>query len=643
MLCTAANTAETRAHFYGYRPDVDGLRALAVLAVLLFHADLGCPGGFVGVDVFFVISGFLITSLLLREIDDGTFSLVAFWERRIRRILPAMALTVLATIIGGYCIYLPKDLDALGKSVVAQGTLLSNVFFWRQAGYFGPASDTKPLLHTWSLAVEEQFYLLFPAFLMIAVRRGKRLLSITMACLALASFISSVVGSRIWPEATFYFLPTRACELLLGALLVSLRGQMSLGLMTKEVLGWLGAGLVLYAILFYDRDTRFPGWAALAPCLGTALIILSSESEISLLGRILALKPVVFIGLISYSLYLLHWPLLVFSEYMATEPLSKTCRIAILVSSATMAILSWRYIETPFRKRRILSRGRQAFHFAWLSMTMLVTLGLLVHWSHGFPQRLSPEALRFSKGRNDRAFRNEVSLDEARAGRFAELGPGDPTQPVRILIWGDSHAMAIAPVLDELCRRFSMRGIEATHSVTPPILGYTAHASVGLGEKTPAFVDSVLSFISSAHVEKVILAADWLRYPHQDSMESNLLGTVRALTARGAKVYVVKDVPKQTFNAPRIVAMTAMHHGDLDRLGLSQELHAVSDRKLRATFDQIAQIGATVLDPAPYFLNHNGLYAVVRNGRLLYWDYGHLTPEGSRLLAPLFEPLFRKK
>lgn len=351
-----------------YRPDIDGLRALAILPVLLFHAKLGCPGGFVGVDIFFVISGFLISSLILKELGDGTFSLISFWERRIRRIFPALALVVLATLAAGWYLFLPDDFESLGKSVIAQAMLLSNVFFYRQAGYFDTASDTKPLLHTWSLAVEEQFYLLFPLLLIFLAQQRQLSLFKTVIGMTIGTFALCVVGSYSYAWATFYLLPTRAWELFLGALLAMMRGRFAgvVGL-PRETAGLLGFSLVCYAIFFYDGDTRFPGLAAIPPCLGTALIIFSSESQLSFVGRILAFKPVVFIGLISYSLYLWHWPILVFSKYTAYDEQSAGLRAALLVASTVLAILSWKYVEMPFRKRWLFHKRPQLFGFAFVS------------------------------------------------------------------------------------------------------------------------------------------------------------------------------------------------------------------------------------------------------------------------------------
>ena len=507
-----------------YRPDIDGLRALAILPVILFHADLGCPGGFVGVDIFFVISGFLITSLILKEINEDCFSLVTFWERRIRRILPALAVVVFATLVAGWFLFMPADFEVLGKSVIAQVTLLSNVFFYRQSlvggGYFAPVSDTKALLHTWSLAVEEQFYVLFP-LLLILLGRQKRL-SIAQAILwfGIGSLFLSVAGSYYRPGATFYLLPTRAWELMIGAFLATIPGRQLLNPRINEAVGWSGLGLIFYSIFFYTRETRFPGLAAIPPCLGAALIIFSGGGinvKPTLINRGLAWKPVVFIGLISYSLYLWHWPLLVFSKnynyyHYGTKTQSWQLRITLLMIGIALAAASLKWIEAPFRKRILCPRRPQVFALAGCTMLTLLIFGTGVYLKHGVRSRISSKADIFLNGKDDVAFRNNITPQQAAAGQFPELGAQSTNQPIQILLWGDSHAMHVASALDELCRRFSVRGVEATHSDTAPMLDYIQIEKYGLNENAPAFSQSVVEFIAKHHIKTVILGAVWSDY-----------------------------------------------------------------------------------------------------------------------------------
>jgi peptidoglycan/LPS O-acetylase OafA/YrhL len=261
-----------------YRPEIDGLRAIAILTVVFYHVGLGCPGGYIGVDVFFVISGYLISSLILREMREGTFSLAGFWERRVRRIFPALAACVMATLVAGWFLLLPEDLENLGKSTVAQTLLAANIYFWRTTNYFASANEAKPLLHTWSLAVEEQFYLLFPLLLLACFRfpalRRPRTLVILILLGLVGSLSVAVWGVKHQPYATFFLLPTRAWELLCGVLVAALPvSAIPTSRLVRESASWLGLAAILLPVWLYGETTPFPGLAALPPCLGTALFI----------------------------------------------------------------------------------------------------------------------------------------------------------------------------------------------------------------------------------------------------------------------------------------------------------------------------------------------------------------------------------
>ncbi len=466
-----------------HRPYIDGLRAVAVLPVLLFHADIGFGGGiipsigfrggYVGVDIFFVISGYLITGLILKDLDAGQFSIVNFWERRVRRILPALAVVVFSCIIAGGFLFFPDDYQELGHSAYAQAMLLSNAYFWWNSGYFAAASDVKPLLHTWSLAVEEQFYLVFPFLLMVIYRYSRKSLLRTILFTGAVSFILSVYGTYKYPSATFYFLPTRAWELLLGAILAALPARRAPARWSMEILSWGGFFCIFYAVLFYKSDTRFPGMAALPPCLGAALIIWANNGVLTSFGQLLATRPVVFVGLISYSLYLWHWPLLVFYKYRVLEPstISRNQRLCLLLLSFILAVLSWKFIETPFRKRKVFTNRAQIFTFAGVTTIMLISTGLAIQLLQGLPSRIPLEVQRYAAAGQDRvlALHRNLSLKDVLNEDFIELGSGDKKQPIRVLVWGDSHARAVLPVLDALCKEHSIRGLGATHVATAPI------------------------------------------------------------------------------------------------------------------------------------------------------------------------------
>lgn len=640
-----AQTDSSPAPSFSYRPDVDGLRALAVLPVLLFHAGLGCRGGFVGVDVFFVISGYVISSLILREISAGSFSMLQFWERRIRRIMPALTFMVVAVLVAAWLFSLPEDFLRIGKSVLAQALMGANFYFWKDGNYFDLGADTKPLLHTWSLAVEEQFYLLFPLLLTYLVRARpgswqRWLGGITLGSVVLCVALSYSSHNQ---RAAFYLLPARAWELLLGVLLAVYRGRFPAGRLVRETAGVLGLALIGLAVLGYDETTRFPGVAALVPCLGAGLVIASSDARLSLAGRLLSWRPFVFIGLVSYPLYLWHWPLLVFAKYLSAYELTTVARVGLLLASFVLAVISWKCIETPFRQRRWLSERRQIFTFGGAVTCVFIASALMVSALKGIPSRYPASALAYAASRNSHGFREVISTDNALAGNFTELGSAGRAQPIHVLVWGDSHAMAITPAIDKLCREHQRRGVLAGFHSTPPVLDYITPREFGLGQLAPKVAASVVAFAAREHIPHVIMTAKWDAFAASAEFRADLIATVRALMSAGSQVLLLRDVPAPGFDVPRIAALTTLRGGDIHSLGLSKEKHQQAHAALEPTFAELTRMGATVIDPADLFLNPHGIYGVLKNDRILYYDSHHLTREGAALLSPLFEPVFAEK
>jgi peptidoglycan/LPS O-acetylase OafA/YrhL len=355
-----------------YRPEIDGLRAIAVAAVILFHA--GFPlfsGGFIGVDVFFVISGFLITSIVVGDLNKGTFSVINFYERRARRILPAL-FTVMATCLPfAYYLLSPDDLKDFAQSLAAICLFASNVLFWGESGYFDTEADLKPLLHTWSLAVEEQFYVVFPLLLLAAWKLVRKAIPIIIVGVAVVSFFISVEQVIAYPSAAFFLLPSRAWQLLVGALaaLVVERWQsaavrQSSVRLANETLGWVGMAMIALPLFLFDKRTPFPGLNATLPTLGTAIVLLVSSSG-TRVGHLLSWKPLVGLGLISYSAYLWHQPLFAFTKHALLADLSAGLAIGLCAVTIVLAHLSWRYVEQPFRDRNFISRGTVKRFLVW--------------------------------------------------------------------------------------------------------------------------------------------------------------------------------------------------------------------------------------------------------------------------------------
>jgi peptidoglycan/LPS O-acetylase OafA/YrhL len=367
-----------------YRAEIDGLRALAVLPVILFHAGFELfSGGFVGVDVFFVISGYLITTILIEDIEHDRFSLVNFYERRARRILPALFFVMATCIPFAWMWLLPGQMKDFSQSLVAVSLFASNILFWLEGGYFEAAAEEKPLLHTWSLAVEEQFYLLFPIFLIVAWRFGKNRVFWMIAIMAALSLLLSEWGWRNKASENFYLAPTRAWELFAGSLAALVVQQT--GVQKNDSLSLLGLAAIILAIFAYDETTPFPGVYALLPVLGVVLLILFADKA-TLAARILSTKGFVGIGLISYSAYLWHQPIFAFARILYDEFTPVLMTILVIVSM-TCAYFSWRFIEKPFRDRSNFSRTK-IFFLSIIFCIAFITLGLLGHFKQGFEDRV---------------------------------------------------------------------------------------------------------------------------------------------------------------------------------------------------------------------------------------------------------------
>jgi len=391
-----------------YRADIDGLRAVAVLSVLAFHIGLSrFGGGFVGVDVFFVISGYLISSIIFADINASRFTIGGFYERRIRRIFPALVAMLAVASVVAVIYLLPGELVDYAKSMLAATGSASNLYFWSHSGYF-TSPTSKPLLHTWSLAVEEQFYISFPLFLLLVRRFFPQRLRTAVVALFVVSFVSSCVVVVRNPETAFYMPYTRAWELLLGTLL-------SLGMFPRLRSVWLrnlatlgGIGMIMWSVLFYTQETLFPGASALLPCVGSALIIWAGEGGASFVGAVLSWRPVVFIGLISYSLYLWHWPVIVLRHMGMLvgqgavtlgghSALFSSHRVDMLVEVAVsflLAVLSWRFVEQPFRRGRLRLSGRPLFVLTGAVLVALLGCAAWTVAAQGFRGRFPDEALQ---------------------------------------------------------------------------------------------------------------------------------------------------------------------------------------------------------------------------------------------------------
>jgi peptidoglycan/LPS O-acetylase OafA/YrhL len=472
-----------------YRSDIDGLRTVAVSAVLLAHADLlGATGGFVGVDVFFVISGYLITRLLQQDVDAGEFSLLKFYDRRVRRILPAYLAMALATGVAALCLLPPMELENFGRRLASTAAFVSNFYFRHETDYFAPAAEYNPLLHMWSLSVEEQFYVIWPVAIFILALpwlkrwRGPLIWIGIIGSLGLASIVT--IDN---PGRAFYNSPLRAWELLLGA-------TAALGMLPRlpskgrEAIAFAGALAIGLAVFLYrPSDPPFPGLAALPPCLGALMILWANEEGPTRVGKILAWKPFVFTGLISYSLYLWHWPILSFGKVLLLRDLEIHERVLALALAYGLAVLSWRYIERPFRRPT-------PTRWAGLPVSIPVALsalaaifagGLALHFTQGLPGRTSP-AVTFAEDstQTPQPFPEcNLAPQAIRAPKLTGClaGQKDENAVVAVLI-GDSHARSYAPAVDKLGRDMGFTARVWTKSSCTPLL-FDPEAELGMFSK----------------------------------------------------------------------------------------------------------------------------------------------------------------
>jgi len=380
-------------------------------------------------------------------------------------------LVSVVSLLAGFFLLLPHDLEELAESSVAQQAMLSNVYFWTNGGYFDGPDETKPLLHTWSLAVEEQFYLGFPLLLIAARRFSKRTAVLSLLTLAVASFLLSVWDVRQSPLTAFFLLPSRMWELLLGALLVYCPEPCFLRRRWLEFGAWTGLASVLAGALLFDSATKFPGMAALLPCVGTFLIIYSNTPRLTSLGGLLARKQVVFIGLLSYSLYLWHWPILAYLRYCLGGVLPLTVRLVALVASLLLAVVSWRFVETPFRKGfRQTGTGMLALS-ALASAGLVITVSLWINQERGLPWRV-PEEIRQLAAPMESFEHFGSSLQTVREKQLPILGEKDDlSRQQDYIVWGDSHAMVVGNLINSLAKEHGVWGVMAALGGTIPVLG----------------------------------------------------------------------------------------------------------------------------------------------------------------------------
>jgi peptidoglycan/LPS O-acetylase OafA/YrhL len=628
-----------------YRPDIDGLRAIAVLAVVFFHFDLGVPGGYVGVDVFFVISGYLITKLILEDLGQNRFSMLAFWERRVRRLMPAMFVTIAAVLVAGYFLLLPEAYAELAESAFWQMFFLSNVYFWLTTGYFAGPAEEKPLLHTWSLSVEEQFYLLVPFLMLVCWRYARdrvKFVRCFIAAIAVGSFLISVYTVAFHRSVAFYLLPSRAWELALGGLLATLpAGWPTQNARIRSGTAMAGLIAILASCLAYSAETPFPGVAALLPCVGTAAVIWAGEGgRGGGVARLLSMRPLVFFGLISYSLYLWHWPVRAFARYWELGAPDFAQKLLMVAASIGLAVGSYYLVEQPFRRRKVFAQRRTLFLGAAAGVGVLIGLASVVWASKGIPQRLSEEIYAYGRAQADRVGVS-TTIEDVEAGRLFPLGAAGGGA-ASVVVWGDSHAMVLTPAFDDALKSLGLKGEAACYTATAPLLDFYRPTEFGLNEKAKEWNKRVLEHIAKNKPADVFMVGNWKGYqemaapPERGDFKKQLLATVEAVAATGCKPWVMLQVPKHKQSVPKLLLQERMLGRDISNyLDRPSDWNGVTDGGTEFV-EEIRRLGGDVVDLRPAFYEEEtGAYSFLeKDGYPLYRDDQHLTPHGARLIAP---------
>jgi peptidoglycan/LPS O-acetylase OafA/YrhL len=641
-----------------YRADIDGLRAVAVIPVVFYHAGLvGFSGGYVGVDVFFVISGYLITGIIWREIREGRFSLLGFYERRARRILPALFAVILFSAVVSYQLLTPEELSNFAVSVLGSIFFVQNFVLEAQAGYFDASSATKPLLHVWSLAVEEQFYILFPLALLIAVRVLDRRGVIVL--LVLTTVLSFVLASYLVfrsPVFTFYMLPLRAWELLAGSLLaiastVGASGRDRL----RDAVSITGLAAILLPVFLYSSQTPFPGYTAAVPVFGATALIWAGPY--SLVGRALSWRPLVFVGLISYSLYLWHWPLIAFHKLIFPDDTPLAHGLGLITASLVLAVLSWRFVEIPSRQPNgPLSTRWRFFAASGTVAAGFLTAALLTIGGNGWPWRAAPEIIALAnvaqeKLISDAQCRPEEVLFNLRGRErgFCRLGDDEIDVP-DVLVWGDSHVGAWFPMLDSAFTNAGTSGYAISMAGCPIAfdLDRADYDNEGCSEASRA----IQRYMQENNIRKVVIVGSWFGvldnkdtvYAGQRSINdaTRLENVTRAIADTGdwlvemgiSSAFLVTvpgarhSVPESLFREAQLGFYPETRRSEAEYGALMGPIRRVAE----AHFDTVIRTDRLLCD--------SGQCDILRDGRPLYYDSNHPSLFMNEVMLPHLQSEF---
>ncbi|BAM88512.1 putative acyltransferase, group 3 [Bradyrhizobium oligotrophicum S58] len=630
---------EARATPLGYRKDIDGLRAVAVLPVLLYHAfPATVPGGFYGVDIFFVISGFLITGIIHKQMLSGRFSVADFYARRIRRIFPALITVVLVTFLIAWFVLPPRELKSLGTNIAGGAIFIQNFILLGQVGYFDLAADKKPLLHLWSLAIEEQYYVVWPLLLMLIGAWRRKSLAITLA-LAAASFIACLVVQTRAPDHAFYLPVTRAWELMAGSALALWIGGRAIGnergpaaSIGREIIAVAALLAIVAAFWLYDRKLPHPGFLTLVPVLAAAALIGTSGTLVH--RHVLGASPAVLVGLISYPLYLWHYPLMAYARIQFVDGVAPSVMWGIMTASVVLAWLTYRFIERPIRFGRL--HGTYKIGVLICGMAVLGSAGLIVDRSEGAPGRI-PQSIRgfmlTGEETSGRWRRGKcLLLPDQDAKDFVPECAGDGRHPV-VLVWGDSFGASLAPGLRDLGGERGFDLAQYTASSCPPLIGFVQPDRPGCKGAN----DFVAERLAELKPELVLLYSTW-SYGPNDAVRNGLQRTVMRLKAVGVPKVVLLGPPASWLGSGLPANLLEYYFRTHDLLP-ARTWYRSNDNWTRAQEafleSEAKNLGIDYISVRRIMCNDNGCLARIGDSgsELTTFDIGHLTSPGAILVA----------
>jgi peptidoglycan/LPS O-acetylase OafA/YrhL len=627
-----------------YRAEIDGLRAIAVLSVIFYHAFPSVvSGGFVGVDVFFVISGYLITNILLKELQAEKFSIVRFYERRARRIMPALFFMIIVCIPFGYYYLLPDDINSFYKSIVSVSTFTSNFLFASESGYFSPNVELKPFLHTWTLAVEEQYYIFFPLIMFAAWKVGKKFTLLLVVGLAVLSLILAQKLSVSDPTNAFYLLHTRAWELLFGAIgaFISNKG-IGVKKSLANIMSILGVLMIILSVLVFDKTMPYPSLYTLLPVAGSFLILVFCNNQL-LVGKILSITKIRFFGLISYSAYLWHQPIFAFYRYKSISEPRPLIMILLIATTILIAYFSWRVIEKPFREKGVFT-AKQIFTFTAVGSVAFITFGVS---GVTYPSHMNRFSSNETYANVNHRLRGNFGLSKKCEREFHNYVECRTSDKPEILVWGDSYAMQIVPAI--IASNPSVKLIQATVSQCEPIIGFSRSSTIFGAQNCILSNDRVIDMVKKIpSIKNVVISSPYPQLAASNYVTDRsgrsfiaspndsynmILATVNKLKELGKNVTIVAPTPEDKEGKDIGFCLLKTSSLNLRRSVCDFSSTDISDKQKEI----YRRINIISQDTNVIWLKDaicsNGICQSSIGDTLIYRDKGHLSYEGSRIIG----------